>query len=75
MLLVDGDTAALLRAARASRTPLEAQTEAQFFIGEHLAIKGDTSAARNAWKQAVELGVTEYIEHSAARQRLARQPR
>lgn len=75
MLLVDGDTAALLRAARASRTPLEAQTEAQFFIGEHLAIKGDISAARNAWKQAVELGVTEYVEHSAARQRLARQPR
>jgi lipoprotein NlpI/transglutaminase-like putative cysteine protease len=63
--------AAASDAAKASKTPLEAQTEAFFYLGEKAALEGDTAKAREQWKRAVDLGVVEFVEYSSARQRLA----
>ncbi len=66
-----GTPEAAMLAAKASKTPLEAQTEAFFYLGEKLYAEGDTVRARDQWRKALELGVVEFIEHSAAKQRLA----
>jgi lipoprotein NlpI len=66
-----GTPEAALLAAKASKTPLEAQTEAFFYLGEKLYAEGDTARARDQWRKALDLGVVEFIEHSAAKQRLA----
>ena len=65
------DSAAVLRAAKASKMALEAQTEALFYLGEKLAVEGDAAKARDQWRRVLDLGVVEYVEYSAARQRLA----
>jgi lipoprotein NlpI len=62
---------AALQAARGTKTPLEAQSEALFYLGEKLAIEGDVSKARDQWRKVIDLGVVEFVENSAARLRLA----
>jgi lipoprotein NlpI/transglutaminase-like putative cysteine protease len=66
-----GTPEAAMQAAKASKTPLEAQTEAFFYLGEKLYAEGDTARARDQWRKALELGVVEFVEHGAAKQRLA----
>ena len=62
---------AALSEAKSSKTPLEFQTEALYYLGEKLAAEGNAAKAREQWGKAVDLGVTEFIEYHAARQRLA----
>lgn len=70
------DNNAVLRSAQAQRTPIEARTEAHFYLGERAAAQGDAAEAAAQWQRAVDLGVVEFVEHNAARQRLAAaQPR
>jgi lipoprotein NlpI len=57
-------------AAKASKTPLETQTEAFFYMGEKLYAEGNTPRARELWRKALDLGVTEFVEFGAAKQRL-----
>ncbi len=57
-------------AARASKTPLEAQTEALYYLGEMLAVDGDAGKAREQWRKVVDLGVVEFTEYQAAKLRL-----
>ena len=59
-----------LDAAKKSRTPLEALCEAHFYLGEKYFAEGDLTRAREHWRKALQQGVTEYIEHSAASLRL-----
>jgi lipoprotein NlpI/transglutaminase-like putative cysteine protease len=62
--------ASVLEAAKATKTPLEAQTEAGFYAGEAAAADGDAGKARDFWRRAVDLGVVEFVEHGLARRRL-----
>ena len=69
--LFDGtDDQAVVQAAKSSKTPLEAQTEAHYYLAERAAADGDMARARAQWRRVVELGVVEYVEFNAARQRL-----
>ncbi len=63
-----------LQAARGSKQPLEAQTEALFYLGEKLAIEGDVDKARAQWRKVLDLGVVEYVEYGAAKLKLAAAP-
>lgn len=59
-----------LSVARASKTPLEEQTEALYYLGEKLSVDGDAVQAKAQWRKAVDLGVVEFVEYQAARIRL-----
>ncbi len=63
-----------LQAARSSKQPLEAQTEALFYLGEKLAVEGDAGKAREQWRKVLDLGVVEYVEYGAAKVKLAAAP-
>jgi lipoprotein NlpI len=65
-----GDGRALLATAKAQKNAVEAQTEANFYLGELAASTGDLRKARDHWQSAVDYGVVEFVEYSAARQRL-----
>ncbi|MBN8488372.1 MAG: hypothetical protein J0M20_11705, partial [Burkholderiales bacterium] len=65
------DLNALLDAARRQRQVPEALTEAHYYAGEWLAAGGQRELAREQWRKATDLGVTEFVEHTAARRRLA----
>lgn len=65
-----GDPGSLISAAKAHKQSLEALTETHFYLGEMAAASGDMGLARKHWQNAVDLGVVEYVEHNAARQRL-----
>ncbi len=75
VLLADSDPSSAMKAARANRATMEAQTEVHFYLAERQAAAGNLAAAIDGWKRALDLGVTEFVEHSAARQQLARHPR
>jgi lipoprotein NlpI/transglutaminase-like putative cysteine protease len=62
---------AVIAAAKAAKSPLEPLCEAYFYIGEKYFTEGDTARAQDYWRKAAELGVVEYMEHSAAKLRLA----
>jgi lipoprotein NlpI len=63
-----------LQAARSSKQPLEAQTEALFYLGEKNAVEGDAGKAREQWRKVLDLGVVEYVEYGAAKVKLAAAP-
>lgn len=71
VFLAGGEARTALAAAGNQRSPASARTEALFFLAERDAAGGDTRGARRGWQQVVDLGVTEYVEHQAARLRLA----
>lgn len=64
------DRNTLLDAAKAQRNIAEAQTEAFFYLGELAAAAGDAGKAQQHWRRAVDLGVVEFVEHSASQLRL-----
>ncbi len=68
--LEGGDGRSLLSAAKGQKQALEAQTEAYFYLGEIAAAGGDLGQARKHWQSAVDFGVVEFVEFSAAKQRL-----
>lgn len=74
LVIQGGDVQALLKQAQAQKSPLEAETEALYYVGELAAAQGDLSQARQHWQRAVSLGVVEFVEYASAQQRL-KQPR
>lgn len=71
--LVLGNTSvdAVITSAKAAKLPLEPLCEAYFYIGEKYHVEGDTSQAGEYWRKSADLGVVEFVEHGAARFRLA----
>lgn len=74
MALDGGDGSTLLADARSQKRAVEAQTEADFYLGEMAAAAGDLRKARDHWQRAVGYGVVEFVEYNAAQQRL-KEPR
>lgn len=71
LALNGGDGRAALAAAKSQKQAVQAQTEAYFYLAELVAAAGDLRAARGHWQSAVDLGVVEFVEYNAARQRLS----
>ncbi len=61
----------VLSAAKTQKSPPNALCEAYFYIAEKHLASGDKSRARQYWQKAVDQGVTEFVEDSAAKHRLA----
>jgi lipoprotein NlpI/transglutaminase-like putative cysteine protease len=62
---------ALLDEAKKGRQAAEQTCEAQYFMGERQDAEGDRRQAKRHWQRALDTGVTEFIEYSLARLRLA----
>jgi lipoprotein NlpI/transglutaminase-like putative cysteine protease len=71
MALGRADPDAVIRAAKAAKSPLESLCEAYFYIGERYYADGDLGRATEFWRKSVEQGVVEFVEHGASRLRLA----
>jgi lipoprotein NlpI len=62
---------AVIAAAKAAKNPIEPLCEAYFYIGEKYFSEGNIARANDYWRRSAELGVVEYMEHGAAKMRLA----